>query len=293
APNGSVWGATDRALYSVSLSGVPDKVFGNAYKVGTLESGYRSWVDHLGRIFIQDGETELWHGFDSTGDELFVCPFPSHKESWGKGGIQLTIDMQGQIHMNLDGDRSGHFQYSKGGEPITSITLHDGYSWYPVHFELDEGSRWVAGDVELARLSAKGRVLASIKRRPDGHWWNKVGGMHLSFRGRKMVVTDKGSQYSSQTTPMVALYDQDGGNGLALALPEPWMYSTARASADWVLLTFREEIALYHIADQTLRIVDAPKTKSCRDWFFSPDETELWGIYSEGLGLRRYALPRE
>ncbi len=286
APDGAVWGATERALYSVSLAGVPGQVVGNPYETGTLTSGSGASVDHLGRLFINDGDTELWHVFDSSGTELFVCPFPTSKgSSWNSS---VSVDGEGRIYIELDDETPEHFVYSSAGKPITSTKLHGSNLNGAVEFEPKGPNHWFAWGADLVCLDESNTAVQIVERRPDGLWWDNLGSIDFSASGMHMVVSDSGSDHSPA---ILALYDKRDSSAVALRLPEGLYGFGAVVSDDWILFDSADQVTLYHIKNESFHTMDAPGSKRRDTWAFSPDETEIWAVNDEDLILRRYFLP--
>ncbi|MCP4196971.1 MAG: hypothetical protein GY762_07440 [Proteobacteria bacterium] len=285
-PDGAVWGATERAMYSVSSAGVPGRVVGNPYETGTLTSGWGASIDHLGRLFINDGDTELWHVFDSSGAELFVCPFPTSKGQSFNSSI--SVDSDGRIYIELDEEVPEHFVYSSIGRPMTSTKLHGSNLNGAVEFEPKGLNHWFAWGADLVCLDESNTAVQIVERRPDGLWWDNLGSIRFSASGLRMVVSDSGSDYSPA---ILALYDKSDSSAAALRLPEGLYGYGAVVSDDWLLFDCVDQVILYHFKTESFNTMDAPGSKRRDIWAFSPDETEIWAVNDEDLILRRYSLP--
>ena len=188
SPSGSVWISDGDSLARLNAKGETDRILGRLPLNGRLGDIDSLDVDQSGRIYAADGKTGAIHVFDSGGSRLRVCQ-PAQDELQSPGyGRHVGAVADGSVFLfasTRDGGQWGSIKYisfdSHGDRVGTRQLGLDVISerWYSLP---GEGKRLVLGYQATWVVNGYDKVIAMIRRRPDGKW--------LDGSDRASVATD-------------------------------------------------------------------------------------------------------
>ncbi len=184
-PDGRVWVSDGNRLFRCSDSGQADIALGGP-PAGTMNNPVALTLDAKGRIYAVEDGTAWVHVFDESGKPLQVMkPEPGTMPtqdalSWivveDDGSVRYRMTWEGPI-ITFDSDgRQVSVEKPKDSWEVAEIP------WRKI------GQGWEENGSEIRRLDAEGKVLTSLRHRPDGAWLVTVGSAAAASDGSLAVV---------------------------------------------------------------------------------------------------------
>lgn len=288
APDGRLWAADGDCIVRLTEEGVVDRVLGPSPNVDELGDIAGMTVDRNARVHAVDSRTGSIHVFDRAGQRVHVCRASATDVDGRLGDPSLTVDDRGEVYLRL-GDRLrgdvkfAHF--SSDGARLEDMTL----TATELHSQPGTG-HFIALGYESVRLKDRlGTTLRTIRRRPDGSWFEHAHAVGVAPDGSFAVV-------DRSVASTVNLYRLDGDPIRSFTLPESaGAYPAVTYDGSRLVVTGRSGLLLFDGSGTLLQEIDTPqvasaKKQNCRTWFVA-EARELLVFDGETPTLHRYAMP--
>jgi hypothetical protein len=231
ALDGGLWTTDAHALLHVNGEGLVDRVVGSAPDPDRIDAIAAIVVDPMGRLLVGDERTGAVHVFDAEGRRLFVCrPEPQDEQ----GCRQIAGAPDGRI---FAGGEKGLLCFSPSGErtgTTSSLSGSFGEQWL---FQPKGGTRWVVSYEGVSIVSADGRVVRRIDKRPDGTWLTAPREGSMAPDGSLAVISGS-----------VCTYAPDGEPRECIALPEGADYAALAFDGERLVLAAQDALFVRRIA---------------------------------------------
>jgi hypothetical protein len=205
----------------------------------------------------------------------------------------LTTTTDGRVFLRLDDgvrSRGGFLEFSATGERVARHAWEDrSRLWNPA-----TGGFWAIRDNDIAAITEKGQVAATVARRADRRWLGWISGAVVAEDGSIAVAAESEQLRSERKDATLNLYASNGSATHVIHLSPgqssaPFAYD-GRAIALWRA----GEVRILDLAGQPVgRFRPRPAGLEALDWplFFAAQGRELWMFDGGTKTMHRFEMP--
>jgi hypothetical protein len=290
--DGRLWTCDGESLLRLRDDGVVDLIRGEAPSADQLGEIAGLNLDEKGHIYAVSRRTAAVHVYDTQGRPVRICgPLPTDFPS-NEAPEQITIAGDGSVYI---GHRDGRYlRFDSTGKRVGFEKL--GLDPISENWQFQTGTqrRWVGGYLEAYLVGDSGKVLRTIKRRPNGTWLEKVDGLAVAPDGSVAIVASDSRSFGGSDST-VNLYMKDGEPIRTIAVPGgDWVYRVAYNGRS-VVASLGSDLLIISAVDATVRrftsVVQPDGRKSYWSPFFAREGKELWLFRDGTQELRRFGSP--
>ncbi len=291
--SGVLWGTDGYEFYELACSMRSEQRMGTPADERLQRPG-GAYLDHLGRVLVQDVRTGDIHVFDAEGDKLFVCPAEVDETGEVSAATRGYVATGGMIHWENEtgGDRYNVYDgptrtqaYSLRAVCVTASPLSNKSYYVPFR------------DWGRINVREDGEEQSSILRRPDGRKWREIYTLACNRRGDVFVLEgpciDPMRSIPNEPVCLAVLGQDDAHSRLidvsSIASTYVQQYFVLVASGDWVVLGGGASFLLNPSSGEFFELNLPTKTRWC--FGFAADGNELWALDVPGGDLHRFELP--